>query len=59
MATELYLENVKNAFDLSPKSVVYFTVINQRKKQEKLKSDALAARLAQADSKDFQKFLDT
>lgn len=56
-ATNLYLFGLLNAFELSPRSIVWFYMNKMKSESDLFKMHATASRLAQAEQKDFEKFI--
>lgn len=56
-ASRLYLRGVTDAFEMSPRQLVWFSYIQSESDRTELSSRAVAARAAQAEQNDFEKFM--
>lgn len=55
-ASDLLLEGVSDAFEMSPKTLVWLSVRAAEKRREIIRMQALTGRVAQAEKDDFDKF---
>lgn len=57
MASDLVFDGITDAFEMSPRQIVWFSHRASRRRREELKALSISGRVAQAEGKDFEKFL--
>lgn len=57
MASDLILDGMGDAFERSPKEILWFTHRSTRRRTENVKSMAVSSRVSQAEAKDYEKFM--